>query len=160
MKQILISACIAGEAIRYDGRGFPVKDPLLMEWLKEKRALPFCPEVSGGLATPRPPAEIQGGSGLDVLAGRARIVNTLGEDVTDDFVLGAHKTLSFAKDNGVMAAILKENSPSCGSTTIYDGTFSSHLVPGNGVTTALLRAHHIVVFNETEIAGAARFLAE
>lgn len=160
MKQILISACLAGKVVRYDGKGSPVKDPLLMEWLKKKIALPFCPEVSGGLATPRPPAEIQGGTGLDVLAGRARIVNTLGEDVTHEFILGAHKTLSFAKKNKVRAAIFKEKSPSCGSAAIYDGTFSRHLVSGNGVTTALLRAHHIVVFNETEIAGAARFLAE
>ncbi len=159
MKQILISACIAGEAVRYDGTGFPVKDALLMEWLKEKRALPFCPEVSGGLATPRPPAEIRYGTGLDVLQGSARIVNTLGEDVTDDFVLGAHKALSFAKKNRMAAAILKEKSPSCGSATIYDGTFSGNLVSGNGVTAALLRAHHIVVFNETEITAAARFLA-
>jgi uncharacterized protein YbbK (DUF523 family) len=158
MKQILISACIAGEAVRYDGKGFPVKDSLLKKWLKEKKALPFCPEVSGGLATPRPPAEIQGGTGLDVLEGRARIVTTQGEDVTDHFILGADRALSFAKKHGIVAAILKEKSPSCGSHTVYDGTFTGCLVPGNGVTAALFRQHHIVVFNEGQIADAARFM--
>ncbi|MCP4116183.1 MAG: DUF523 domain-containing protein [Desulfobacteraceae bacterium] len=159
MKQILISACLAGEAVRYDGKAFPVRDPLLMEWLREKRALPFCPEVAGGLETPRPPAEIQGGTGLDVLEGRARIVNTLGEDVTVDFVQGANKALSFARKHQVIAAMLKEKSPSCGSGTIYDGTFSGRLEPGYGVTAALFRLHHIVVFNETQIEAAARLLA-
>jgi uncharacterized protein YbbK (DUF523 family) len=160
MKQILISACIAGEAVRYDGKGFPVKDALLRKWLKEKIALPFCPEVSGGLATPRPPAEIQGGTGLDVLDARARIVTIQGEDVTDNYILGADRALSFAKKHGIVAAILKEKSPSCGSHTIYDGTFTGCPMPGNGVTAALFRRHHIVVFNEVQIADAARFLAE
>lgn len=159
MTHILISACLAGKAVRYDAKGFPVTDPRLLEGLSKKRLLPFCPEVSGGLATPRSPAEIQGGTGLDVLAGRARIVNALGEDVTDGFLLGAHKALAFAKKNRIVAAILKEKSPSCGSHTVYDGTFSGHLMPGSGVTAALFREHHIQVFNETEIDTAARFLA-
>ena len=160
MKRILISACIAGEPVRYDGKGFPLEDPELVQWIAKTMAVTFCPEVSGGLAVPRPPAEIQNGTGLDVLEGRARIVNRAGVDVTSQFISGARQALTFAKRNNVVAAILKEKSPSCGSGTIYDGTFSGTLVPGNGVTTALLEANGIPVFNETEFEEAARLMIE
>ncbi|MCK4471604.1 MAG: DUF523 domain-containing protein, partial [Anaerolineae bacterium] len=112
--------------------------------------LPFCPEVAGGLPTPRPPAEIQGGDGGDVLEGRARVVNIEGKDVTAEFLAGARKALRVAQRWDIKEAILKARSPSCGVGPIYDGSFSGRLVEGDGVTAALLKREGIIVRNEDE----------
>jgi len=102
----------------------------------------------GGLPTPRPPAEIVGGDGDDVLEGRARVVSAAGEDVTAQFLAGAREALRLAGAVGAKAAILKERSPSCGSGAIYDGTFRGAVRAGQGVTAALLRRHGVQVFSE------------
>jgi uncharacterized protein YbbK (DUF523 family) len=112
--------------------------------------LPVCPEVLGGLPIPRPPAEIQGGDGDDVLEGRVRVVNTEGKDVTAEFLAGAQKALRVARRWDIKGAILKAQSPSCGVGQIYNGSFSGHLVEGDGVTVALLKREGIIVKSEED----------
>jgi len=151
MDRILISACLLGRPVRYDGSGKLLADPRFDRWLAEGRLVPICPELVGGLAVPRPAAEITGGSGDDVLAGRARVVTATGEDVTAAFLAGAEAALDLARRNGCVHALLIDRSPSCGSLKIYDGTFSGRRIAGAGVTAALLAAHGIGVFADHEI---------
>jgi uncharacterized protein YbbK (DUF523 family) len=159
MTPILVSACLLAEPTRYDGASMKIDHPKLEQWLQEGRLIAFCPEVEGGLPTPRPPAEIVGGDGVSVLEGLAKVIDINGIDVTDPYKLGAQKTLRMAQANNVKLAILKANSPSCGNKSIYDGTFSITLKPGNGVTAALLERNGIRVFNEEEIEEADMYLS-
>lgn len=145
-KKIIVSACLAGCPCRYDGKAQTNKDAAML--VAEGKAVPVCPECMGGLPTPRVPAEIAGGSGEDVLSGKARVIASDGKvrlDVTDAFVKGAEKALQAALEAGADEAILKANSPSCGFGTIYDGTFSGARKDGNGVAAALLSANGIKV---------------
>ncbi|WP_370025166.1 DUF523 domain-containing protein [Planotetraspora sp. GP83] len=160
MERILVSACLLGSRVRYDGGAKTSDDELLAAWRAEGRLVPFCPEVEGGLPVPRPPAEIEGGvGGAAVLAGAARILTPDGEDVTNAFLSGAQQALAVAQSFGVRLAILKEGSPSCGSLRIYDGTFRGRLTPGRGVTAAVLELNGIRVFGEDRIPDAAGHLA-
>ncbi|MEW8977382.1 MAG: DUF523 domain-containing protein [Symbiobacterium sp.] len=143
---ILVSACLVGCHCRYDGG--TKERPDLVKLIRQGRAVPVCPEQMGGLPTPRVPAEIVGGDGEAVLDGRARVVNSAGDDVTAQFLAGAREALRMAEAAGASVAILKERSPSCGSAAIYDGTFSGATVPGAGVTAALLRRHGVRVYSE------------
>lgn len=115
--------------------------------------MPFCPEQLGGLPTPRPPAEIRGGDGGDVLDGRARVLNRDGADVTEQFIRGAQLTLQLAQAVRAEMVILKERSPSCGVDWIYDGTFTGTVVRGCGVTTALLRRNGLRVLSDEQFAA-------
>ena len=151
MERILVSSCLAGRPVRYDGAAKPVAGDLFERWRAEGRLVPFCPEVSGGLPVPRPPAEIVGGDGGDVLDGTARILTRTGADVTGEFLRGARLALETAQRSGARLALLKEGSPSCGSHRIYDGTFTGGAAPGTGVTTALLRRSGIRVFSEDDL---------
>lgn len=160
MERVLVSSCLLGHRVRYDGRGKPSGDLLLARWRAEGRLVPFCPEVGGGLPVPRPAAEISGGTGADVLDGRARVLTRDGADVTAYFLAGARLALSRAREYGARIAILKETSPSCGSGRVHDGTFGGRTVPGEGVTTALLERSGIVVFAEDAIEEAAAHLSE
>ena len=160
MKRILVSACLLGRPVRYDGSDNAIGEDQLALWEEQGRVVPFCPEVAGGLSTPRPPAEIIDGGGGEVLDGRGRLETDEGEDVTDAFLAGAEGALQAGLEAGVSAAILKEGSPSCGSGYIYDGTFSGTKVDGaRGVTAALLERHGIPVFAEHELDDVARLLA-
>lgn len=143
---MLVSACLAGRACRFDGSSN--LDDQVGRLVAEGRAVLVCPEVDGGLGTPRPPAEIVGGDGADVLEGRARVVTSGGVDVTDAYVAGARRALEAAQKAGATTAILKARSPSCGKGDIYDGSFSRSLRVGDGVTAALLQAHGITVVTE------------
>jgi len=143
---ILISSCLAGLSTRYDGKDNFREE--FAELLRQGRAVLVCPEQLGGLPTPRPPAEIVGGNGADVLDGRAKVMTADGTDVTDAFVRGAEQTLLTALTVGARTAVLKESSPSCGGLKIYDGTFTKSKQPGFGVTAALLRRHGIEVYSE------------
>ncbi len=151
MERILVSSCLAGRRVRYDGAAKPVGGDLFHQWRTEGRLIPFCPEVSGGLPVPRPSAEIVGGDGADVLDGTARILTGGGEDVTEEFLRGARLALETARRSGARIALLKEGSPSCGSHRIYDGTFTGAHHPGTGVTTALLQRAGIEVFSEDDL---------
>jgi uncharacterized protein YbbK (DUF523 family) len=150
-KKIMVSACLLGERVRYDAKILPDFLPIFSKWVQQGLVIPVCPEVAGGLPTPRPPAEIQAGDGKDVAAGTANVTDINGKDVTDSFLAGAKEALRLAENHGVECAILKACSPSCGSKRTYDGSFSGTLKNGQGVTAALLLSAGIVVFNEEEI---------
>ena len=143
---VLVSACLAGRRCRFDGSANP--DDEVASLVAQGRAVLVCPEVDGGLGTPRPAAEIRGGDGHDVLAGRARVLTKEGKDVTAQYVRGAERALEAAWEAGATQAILKARSPSCGCGAIYDGTFSRTKREGDGVTAALLRANGIEVVTE------------
>lgn len=150
--KILISACLLGQPVRYDGKGKPLVHPAIDRWRDEGRLVAICPELAGGMSAPRPPAEIEkGASGLDVLEGRARVLEVSGGDVTAEFIAGAEKALALAEANGCTHALLIDGSPSCGSIAIYDGSFSGIKHAGNGVTAALLERAGIAVFSPADI---------
>lgn len=157
MSKILISACLVGQKVRWDGGDCEQDVGILVKWQKEGVLLPFCPECAGGLPVPREPAEIQGGMGREVLAGRAAVVTRKGINVTDAFLAGARVCLDLAEREKVIMAILKEGSPSCGSGRIYDGSFSGGRIPGKGVTAALLEEHGFPVFSEQQLDEAAEY---
>lgn len=158
MQRILISACLLGERVRYDGHDNHVANRWLQRWQAENRLVTVCPEVSGGLPVPRPPAEIQRGDGEDVLARESAIIDIHGVDVTDAFVTGAHNALATAQKYDCRFALLAARSPSCGNQQVYDGTFSGRLVAGSGVTATLLSRHGIRVFNQDQIEELAQAL--
>jgi uncharacterized protein YbbK (DUF523 family) len=141
--KILVSACLLGVNCRYDGGNS--RDENAINRLKTGELIPVCPEEAGGLSTPRPPVEIVGGDGNDVLDGKAKVMTVDGEDKTEEFLKGARHALALAQSQGVTRVILKAKSPSCGCGTIYDGSFSGTLISGDGVTTALLKRHGIEV---------------
>lgn len=146
---IIVSSCLAGMKVRYNGTDS--LDETIRKLVEEKKAVTVCPELLGGFATPRDPAEIVGGTGEDVLDGKASVVEKSGEDVTELYMKGAYETLRIAKELGANTVVLKENSPSCGSSRIYDGSFENRRISGNGVTTALLRRAGIVVLSEEQL---------
>jgi len=154
---ILVSACLVGARVRYDGRLFREVPPALVRWQAGDLLVPVCPEVAGGCPVPRPPAEISGGTGADVLAGEARVINNRGKDVTAAFLDGARCALALAREKGAVMAILKANSPSCGNRNIYNGTFSGAKRAGAGVAAALLERHGIRVFSEKDLEAAWRY---
>lgn len=139
MKKILVSACLVGEKTNYKGQGNYCPE---IEQLKEKYDLVlFCPEVEGGLPTPREPSEIKG----------SQVVHKSGKNVTREFEKGANKALALCKYLGITIAVLKENSPSCGTHMIHNGYFMDRLIPGMGVTARVLKEHGIEVYSEKEI---------
>ena len=158
MEKILVSRCLLGHRVRYDGGASGPFD-LLEQWIEEGRVVPLCPEVAGGLPTPRAAAEIPGGQGGQVLDGIAAVITTDGEDVSAQFLEGARQALELVRKHGIRVAVLKANSPSCGNLLTYDGTFSGVRVSGEGVTAALLKRHGVRVFSELELAEAAVTLA-
>lgn len=139
MEKILISACLVGDKVKYDGRSnYNEKIKLLLE---KYELVPFCPEVEGGLPTPRKPSER--------VKDRVKMEN--GKDVTKYYEKGAELALNICLYLGIKIAILKENSPSCGTHKIYDGSFSHKLIDGQGYTTELLKRKGIKVLSEDEI---------
>jgi len=153
---ILVSACLLGQPVRYDGHAKRCDHPLLQRWVDEGCLLvPVCPELAGGLAVPRAPAEItRGAGGNQVLIGAAQVMDAQAQDVSAAFVAGAQQALALAQRHQVRLAILKQGSPSCGSAYIYDGSFSGQKVANMGVTTALLQQAGIQVFGEDQLAAA------
>jgi len=157
MEKILVSRCLLGHRVRYDGGASGPFD-LLEQWIEEGRVVPLCPEVAGGLPTPRAAAEIPGGQGVEVLDGTAAVITTDGEDVSAQFLEGARQALELVQKHGIRVAVLKANSPSCGNLLTYDGAFSGVKVKGEGVTAALLKRHGVRVFSELELRQAAQAL--
>nr|WP_249260660.1 DUF523 domain-containing protein [Halomonas caseinilytica] len=158
VEKILISACLLGQPVRYDGRAKTQESDLLACWREQGRLVTVCPEVQAGLATPRAPAEIQAGDGHDVLEGSARVITRDHEDVTPAFLHGAELALALCQRHRIRYAILTEASPSCGSQRIYDGDFAGHTVAGMGVTSALLTRHGVKVFSQHELGRVAALL--
>jgi uncharacterized protein YbbK (DUF523 family) len=159
MNKLLVSACLMGEHVRYNGGSVKIFDRRPLEyWHCEERVVPFCPEVAGGLSVPRPCSEISDGNGKKVLCGDARVINIHGDDVTKSFLKGAQKAVELARAMNIRMAVLKDGSPSCGSAYIYDGRFTGIKKPGKGVTAALLEENDIRVFSEREIPKASEYL--
>ncbi len=128
-----------GDNVKYDGGNN--KNPLISKLLEKYELVPFCPEVEGGLHTPRHPSEQRG----------EQVNNDIDEDVTDEFNRGVDLALNICLYLKIKKAILKERSPSCGVHSIYDGTFSHKVIAGSGVTATLLKRKGIEVYNEDEI---------
>lgn len=158
MSKILVSACLLGEKVRYHGGDSALDHPILERWRQDGRIVPICPEMAGGLPTPRPPAELQGGGGDAVLQTLAFVRRRDEVDVTQAFVAGAEAAVALAREHGVTVAVLKNFSPSCGTAAIYDGTFTGTRVQGAGVTAAALRQAGVAVFGEHEIERADEYL--
>ena len=140
-EKVLISACLAGINCKFNGENNLLDSGILDEISKKYHLLFICPEVFGGLSTPREPAEMKGGL----------VVTKTAKDVSENFKFGAEICLKIAKLNGCKKAILKARSPSCGSGQIYDGSFSKRLIFGDGVAAKLLKENGILVFSEDEI---------
>ena len=134
-EKVLVSACLLGVNCKYNGGNNFDED--ILEYLKDKEIIPVCPEIFGGLTTPRPPSEII----------NDKVLNNEGVDVTANYNKGALETLKLARRLNVKKAILKAKSPSCGEGKIYDGTFSNTLISGDGITTRLLKENGIEVIN-------------
>jgi len=139
MTKILVSACLLGQAVRYNGTDKPANSAFLIKLVTEGRAVPFCPEVASGLPVPRPPAEIVGD----------RVMTEDGSDVTAAFCDGARLAVETAKAHGCSCAIMTDGSPSCGSTRIYSGAFDGTRIPGKGMTVRALEAAGLRVFPES-----------
>lgn len=142
MQKILVSACLLGCPVRYDGQSKPVHHAQLERLNARGWLVPFCPETAGGLPTPRPAAEIQEDG---------RVMTACGKDVTCSFVKGAELALETCQHERIQTAILKQGSPSCGSETIYDGHFQQRKIRGEGLTCLRLRQHGITVFSEENL---------
>lgn len=141
MQKILMSACLLGAKVRYDGGDCAQDHILIQKWITEGRIVTICPELAGGLPTPRPPAEIIGN----------KVITNKGVDVTNEYHQGAKLALQLCQKHHIKFALLKSRSPSCGNSQIYDGTFSHTLTEGLGVTAALLIQNGIKVFNEFQL---------
>jgi len=146
---IIVSACLLGLNTKYDGTSNA--HALIRKYSSWEKFIPVCPEQLGGLPTPRVPVEIINGTGQVVLAGRCAVQGEQGEVVTPQFIQGAKEVLEIVRMFKVTAAILKERSPSCGVNHIYDGSFTHREKSGQGVTAALLREHHILVYSEEDL---------
>ena len=146
---ILVSSCLAGLKVRYNGTH--CLDNKIQMLIDENKAMTVCPELLGGLTVPREPAEIIGGNGEDVLDGKASVIGKSGKDVTKLFIKGAFATLKKAQELNATLVVLKEFSPSCGSSMIYNGEFKGQKIVGNGVTTALLKRNGINVISEEQL---------
>ncbi len=138
-EKILISACLLGVNCKYNGQNNYKED--LLNKLKDKELIPFCPEIVGGLQTPREPSEII----------NDKVMNKKGIDVTENYQRGAKEALALCQRLNIKKALLKAKSPSCGSGKIYDGTFTSTLISGDGITAKLLKENGIIVLNENDI---------
>lgn len=138
-EKLLVSACLLGENCKYSGGNN--YSPAAAALGERYELIPVCPEVLGGLPTPRPPAERTG----------ERVTARDGTDVTAAFRLGAERALETALAQGITRAVLKERSPSCGSGQIYDGAFTGRVIPGQGVTAELLSARGVAVYGESRI---------
>ncbi|MGL6313303.1 DUF523 domain-containing protein [Vibrio sp. WXL103] len=160
MERVLVSACLMGNKVRYNASCLSIPEPDL-DWLQSNFELVvFCPEVSAGLPTPRAPAEIIAGKGVDVLEGASKVVGNDGVDVTTQFVAGANNALALCQRQHIKYAVLAEGSPSCGSSNIYDGTFSGNKVVGSGVTADLLEGRGIKVFSQHTVTQLRSMLEE
>lgn len=139
---IVVSSCLCGINCKYSGENNLNED--ILKLVNEGKAVPICPEQLGGLKTPRNPAEIIEKNG------EIKVMTEAGADVTDEFLLGAKRSLEIAKVLGAKKAILQRRSPSCGFGKIYDGTFSGKLISGNGLTVRLFLENGIEVISDEE----------
>jgi uncharacterized protein YbbK (DUF523 family) len=160
MLKVLVSGCLGGAPLRFNETGVPISSPIWQRWASEGRLVWFCPELAVGFPVPRPPAEIVGGSAVDVLDGRARVHEASGRDVTGLFRAAADRALDRALQARVGLAVLVDGSPTCGSSYVHDGSFTGVTVAGRGVAAEALRRRGIPVFHHHDLDRAATTLAE
>ncbi len=158
MNNILISACLLGQKVRYDGNALSVSSSIFKQWAAQGRVISVCPEVDAGMCIPRTPAEISGGDGYDVWAGTASVIGNDDSDMTTFFKKGAEIALKLCRKYNIRVAVMAENSPSCGSSAIYDGSFTNKKIAGAGVTAALLQNNGVKVFNQYDTQSAEKAL--
>ncbi|MBR2972528.1 MAG: DUF523 domain-containing protein [Clostridia bacterium] len=139
MENILVSACLLGIGCRYDGKH--KANPEVLKLKERYNLIPVCPEIFGGLPTPRVPSERIGD----------KVMMKDGRDVTENYQKGAEEALELCRIYNIKTAILKERSPSCGKGFVYDGTFTGVLTERDGVTAELLLSAGIRVIGESEI---------
>ena len=139
MAKYIISSCLLGNNCKYNGENN--KNHQLIDFLKDKEYITVCPEVSGGLSTPRDPSEI-------ISIRPLKVINNKGKDVTNNFINGSYIEWEKIKKEEIICAILKERSPSCGVLNRYDGTFTSTIIKGSGVFASLLKEKGIKVYSE------------
>jgi uncharacterized protein YbbK (DUF523 family) len=152
MKRILVSACLLGRPVRYDGAARTMIDDRLQRWEAEGRLVGFCPEVAAGLPTPRSPAEIADGQTASmVLGGQGVVRDAQGADVTPAFVAAARLTVAQARRTGCRWALLTDGSPSCGASFVYSGRFDGVRRAGRGVVAEALAASGVAVFSPADI---------
>lgn len=151
INKILVSACLMGFKIRYNGSEKAQMAEKLERWQQQQRLVIYCPELAAGLPTPRPPAEIVYADGKEVMLEQARIMDNTGVDVTRHYQLAAWMALHCAQESGCTAALLTDGSPTCGSQFIYDGSFSAQRKSGMGVAASLLTDHGIKVFSDQQL---------
>lgn len=144
---ILVSACLLGIDCKYNGLNN--KNENVLKYLEGKNYVIACPEQLGGLTTPRNPSEIVKIGENEV--NEYKLLSNEGKDVSESFIKGANETLKIARIFNCTEAILKEGSPSCGSSFIYDGSFTGKKICGQGVTTDLLRKNNIKVISENQV---------
>ena len=146
---LAVSSCLMGEFCRFNGRSCRLKE--INQLTDTIPIFSICPELLGGLGTPREPAEIINGTGEDVWNGTAKVFNKAGVDVTKTFISGAERSLELVQRLPTQAILFKDGSPSCGVTKIHDGSFSGSRKSGRGVTTALLMSRQYAVFSEMQL---------
>ncbi|MCK0143980.1 DUF523 domain-containing protein [Aliiroseovarius sp. F20344] len=152
MTGILVSSCLLGQKVRYDGAAKTLRDDRLSAWGEKGWLHPICPELLGGLPIPRLPAEIEPDfDGVSVFAGQGRILDVSGQDVTKAYLLGAEQAVAVAKKHACQYALLTEASPSCGTYVIYSGHHDGARRSGMGVVTAALRQAGVQVFSSERI---------
>ena len=139
MEKLLISACLLGVNCKYNGKNN--YNSQIEELKKKYELVPICPEVMGGLSIPRDPSEIKDD----------KVISKNGNDVTANFLSGAYQALQLVDISNIKIALLKDGSPSCGSSYIYDGTFTKNKITGMGITAKLLKENNITIYNEKEI---------
>ncbi|MDR0885523.1 MAG: DUF523 domain-containing protein [Clostridiales Family XIII bacterium] len=150
MKKILVSECLyGGRTVRYDARDVVLEDPRFLKWKAEGRLVPICPEVFGGLPVPRPDSQRVGD----------KVLTSTGKDVTAEYAAGAVEARRLAEENDVAFAMMKLDSPSCGSKLIYDGTFTGNKISGQGLAVEYLRNAGITVLGEDDIDEAEKLIA-
>lgn len=146
----MISSCFLGNKVRYDGKSKAIPHPQIATWSQQQRLVVICPEMAGGLAVPRPKAEIKAG----------QVLTEDGENVSKAFTDGATQALALCRQHNIRYALLKDYSPSCGSTAIYNGDFSSVKIAEQGITTQMLSANHITVYSEVNLALLVKIINE
>ncbi len=147
-----MSACLYGENVRYDGKNSSIQDnPIFQQIQQIAQIHSFCPEVEGGLDTPRIPSEI-------IQSNPLQLKNQNGEDTTRFFIAGAQKTLEYCIQNDIQIALMKSKSPSCSNEFIYDGTFTKKMLNGSGVTVSILKKNNFIIFDENQLEQLLDFL--
>ena len=151
MAKVLVSACLLGNKVRYNGKDLLQDTEAFKVLTQHHDLIPLCPEVAGGLPTPRPPAEVELGDPAKVFEANGKVIATTGQDVTAEFISGAEQALTACKEHNIHFAVLTESSPSCGRNKVYDGSFSGNKIEGMGLTAHLLEKNGIRVFSQFEV---------